>query len=118
MFIYISATRHAVAKRMPPFESPRQISLNTPSKGAVIMGAAPSSVYLKIAKIGLIGDIFNHFSTTSGDTGNCMVQTDSADRTGLIILWKELLIAGALKIWLLVTFLITVGEWLEICRNG
>ena len=90
-FTYISATRPAITKRTPPFEFPHQI-LNAPSNGVLIMGAAPVSVYLKIVKIGLIRDIFSHFSTTSGDTGNWMIQADSMDRTGLTILWKGLLI--------------------------
>ena len=44
-FTYISATRRAITKRTPPFEFPRQISLNAPSNGTLIVGAAPASVY-------------------------------------------------------------------------
>ena len=56
------------------------------SNGTLIMGAALMLVYLKIAKIGLIGDVFSHFSTISGYTGNWMIQADSVDRTGLTTL--------------------------------
>ena len=43
--VYISATRIDMAKRTPPFDSHHQISLNTPSNGIIIMGAAAASMY-------------------------------------------------------------------------
>jgi hypothetical protein len=42
---YISVARNAMAKRMPPFDSPRQENLNTPPNGVLVEGAAPVLVY-------------------------------------------------------------------------
>ena len=46
--IYISATRHAIAKGTAAFDSRRQISLNTPWNGILIVDGAPASVDQKI----------------------------------------------------------------------